>query len=211
MLHTLCLWAMLPVAMDYAVQVEVARALTTLTPTCACAPCHCNDCSCAGGLCSCTGCGLVSNEKADSYAQAYSAALKQSKPLVVWVGGNFCERCVADSQDEFIHHFAAEGWNGNKGPATVIYVPHQGDLYHAGTAINRTVGSHDWGHVPSARRIVAEYHARVSQTTAPLKLLNNGSGTRGMSDEMFRHNYRGTPVVRSQTSAAFQAPRGQSC
>ncbi len=203
MLYTLVLAVTLPAALDYAVQVEVARALTQTAASCTCSPCHCKDaCSCSGGLCSCGGCGLAAASKdtdSDSYARAYAQALRQQKPLVVWVGGNYGDRCATDSKDEFVHAFVADGWNGNRGPATVIYVPHEGDLYRAGTVRRWTAGPHDGGHVPSVRRIVAEWRVQASQgNRGPLNLVSFGNG-------------QGPPAGRPQARVFLATGRGQSC
>lgn len=110
---------------------------------------------------------------------AWAESLKTGKPIVVWVGGNFCDRCVDDSKNEFVHVFV-NGWQGHPGPATVVCVPHDGDVYRAATVEKWTVGTHDWGHVPSARRVVAEWRRRAAVgNLAPLPLLNFGDGSWG--------------------------------
>lgn len=123
--------------------------------------------------------GLPSYSSAeDSYTLARRRAVAEGKPLIVWVGGNFCERCVQDSKDEFVHCFVRDGWYGQQGPATIVAAPHQGELYQVGVVTRWTVGSHDWGHIPSARRIVAEWRRRAAQgnlVTIPLLQLSGGS------------------------------------
>lgn len=107
------------------------------------------------------------------WAGASREALELNRPLIVWIGGNFCDRCVRDSKNEFVHLFVDSGWGGNRGPATAIYVPQSdGYLYRIATVTRWTVGSHDWGHIPSARRLVHEWTRRAAQgSTAPLPLL----------------------------------------
>lgn len=114
---------------------------------------------------------------AGSYLAARDRAVREGKPLIVWVGGNFCDRCVKDSANEFIHHFAADGWEGHRGPATVVSVPHGDELYYVASVNRWTVGSHDWGHVPSARRITGEWRERAARgDRSPLRMLDLGDG-----------------------------------
>lgn len=147
----------------------------------------------------------------DPYAAAYARALRENKPLVVWVGGNFCDRCVGDSKDDFVHHFVPDGWKGQQGPATVIYVPHDAGLWRAGTVTRWTVGSHDWGHVPSVRRVLAEWREQVrSGNRDPLRLLDFGDGSWGMSHEAFYRNYRGVKPSGYHRSGTSMQPRYRS-
>lgn len=137
-----------------------------------------------------------------AYRDAYNAALRSGKPMIVWVGGNFCERCVNDSKNEFVHHFVDDGWEGVKGPATVVAVPHGDKLYRAGTVNRWTVGSSDWGHVPSARRVTSEWRGRAAAgRLEPLQLLHMSGGEWGMSHDMFWSNYRGGSYSPSRRSA----------
>lgn len=126
-----------------------------------------------------------------TYAEAYQRAIELKRPLIVWIGGNFCERCVNDSKEEFVHFFADE-WDGQKGPATAVYAYYDDGLYRAATVEKWTVGSHDWGHIPSARRVLSEWYGAAKQGVyGPLRLLNFGDGHWGMSHDMFYRNLRG--------------------
>lgn len=122
----------------------------------------------------------IQQQVSTPYEAIKAESLRTGKPVIVWVGGNFCDRCVNDSVGEFLHAFAPDGWEGNKGPATAVLVPHDGHLYYAGIVTRWTVGSHDWGHVPSARRIAAEWRVRAAGgNLAQLRMLNFGDGNWG--------------------------------
>lgn len=93
------------------------------------------------------------------YLDAYREAIRTGKPLITWVGGNFCERCVADSKNEFVHAFV-DRWpeTGAKdtvdAPATVIGIPTGGIVARVATVSRWIVGDDTFGHVPSARRAI---------------------------------------------------------
>ena len=158
-----------------------------------------------------------------AYSAAHARALRENKPLIVWVGGNFCERCVKDSANEFVHHIAEDGWDGNRGPATVVAVPHEGKLHYAGVVTRWTTGSQDWGHVPSARRVISEWRQQArSGNTSPLRLLHMSGGDWGMSHNMFWSNYQGggyngsgrsmrpTTIIPQQSMMRSAPARGRS-
>ena len=143
---------------------------------------------------------------AGSYLAARARAVREGKPLIVWVGGNFCDRCVKDSRNEFVHCFVADGWEGHRGPTTVVSVPHGDELYYVASVTRWTVGSHDWGHVPSARRLVGEWRERAARgDRSPLRLLNfgdgDGTGRWGMSHDMFWRNHAGGGGYRNAAPA----------
>jgi hypothetical protein len=170
-----------------------------------------------------------------SYDDALRTSAQTGKPLILWIGGNICNRCVDDSANEFVHHFVPDGWNGQKGPATMVYVPHDGSHYRAATVTRWTVGSRDWGHVPSARRVSAAWRAQARRgDLTPLVLLDFGDGGKwGMPESTFWANYRGgygsargvmvpapgpvpvflpTPTLpRTPGRALFRAARGGGC
>lgn len=129
----------------------------------------------------------------DPLEKALAESVKTGKGIILWVGGNFCDRCVEDSKGEFVHVFADE-WKGQPGPATVLMAPHDGTVYRVATVNRWTVGSSDWGHIPSARRLFREWGAQAQQgSLAPLRLLDlNGTGEAwGMSHDAFWGSYRG--------------------
>ncbi len=163
-----------------------------------------------------------------SYDDALRTSAQTGKPLIIWVGGNFCNRCVDDSANEFVHHFAPDGWNGQKGPSTMVYVPHDGSHYRAATVTRWTVGSRDWGHVPSARRVSAAWRAQARRgNLTPLVMLDFGDGGKwGMPESTFWANYGGrgmapasgpvpaflpTPTFPTPGRALFRAARGGGC
>lgn len=145
-----------------------------------------------------------------AYAQAHAESLRTGKPLIVWCGGNFCSRCVEDSKGEFLHAFV-DSWQGQRGPATVLLVPGEdGHMYRAATVTRWTVGSRDWGHIPSARRLLADWRARARQgIKAPLTLLNFGDGgTWGMANDAYWRNYGGGYGSRSAPVRSGRLFRG---
>lgn len=148
--------------------------------------------------------------EADEVEDAVAKSLETRKPVIFWVGGNFCDRCVNDSKDEFIHVFLQE-WKGHRGPATVILAPHEKRVYRVGTVERWTVGSHDWGHVPSARRVLGEWRKQArAGVLAPLQLLNFGDGAWGMSHDTFYRNYRGSGAYgRGSMSAPTRSRSGR--
>lgn len=125
------------------------------------------------------------------HSTAWAESMRTGKPIIAWVGGNFCERCVKDSAAEFVHVFVDE-WHGNRGPATVLLMPHEGTVYRVGTVNRWTEGDASWGHIPSARRLFGEFREQVRQgSLAPLRLLRMSGGDWGMSHNRFYANYQG--------------------
>lgn len=118
----------------------------------------------------------MNEAESDEVEDAVARSIRTGKPVILWVGGNFCDRCVNDSKDEFIHVFLKE-WRGHRGPATVILAPHGKRTYRVATVDRWTVGSHDWGHIPSARRLVHEWRSRSERgNLAPLPLMYLSGG-----------------------------------
>lgn len=133
----------------------------------------------------------------DKVQEAIQQAVDSGKPVILWVGGNFCSRCVNDSQNEFIHVFLEE-WNGHRGPATVILAHYGKQAYRVGTVTRWTVGTHDWGHIPSARRLVHEWRSRAAQgdlRALPLIYLSGG--------------HWGWPADRKQLPPPYRVQPGQ--
>lgn len=92
-----------------------------------------------------------------TYLEARALALKESKPLVIWVGGDFCHRCVEDSAAEFVHVFVPLGWEGHNVPTTIVGVPEDGDLLGIAEMTWWVVGDAKHGHVPSIRRALKQW------------------------------------------------------
>lgn len=126
--------------------------------------------------------------RALTYSEARLLALRENKPLVVWVGGNFCEQCVKDAGQEFIHVFVADGWEGNAGPMTVVGLPEDGEMWKIGMANWWEVGSKTHGHIPTVRRIIANWRAnrRMMHQHAPGAAVSYSS-----SSFMMRSSYSG--------------------
>lgn len=91
-----------------------------------------------------------------TYELAAREALDRGKPLLVWVGGNFCEACVRDSASEFVHHFTAE-FEGVTAPAIVVGVVDSGSLIRAGEVTWWVEGDREFGHVPSVRGVIRKW------------------------------------------------------
>jgi len=109
---------------------------------------------------------LKQADPTNSYGDACRESLRTGKPLLVWVGGNFCERCVADSKDEFIHHFA-KSFPGVAAPAVVVAAP-EGDWLTRVENITWWVeGDATFGHIPSARRALANYRTGAGRVPSP--------------------------------------------
>lgn len=129
----------------------------------------------------------------DAVEEAVAKSLRTGMPVILWVGGDFCNRCVDDSRSEFIHVFLDE-WRGQRGPATVILAPHGKQTYRVATVNRWTVGSHDWGHIPSARRLVHEWRSRSEHgNLAPLPLMYLSGGYWGWPADRKQLPGSGTP------------------
>ena len=95
-------------------------------------------------------------EKPLTYAQARVRAVEEGKPLVVWVGGNFCERCVRESAADFVHCFV-DKFEGVAAPAIVVGVSDGGELVRAGDVTWWVEGDREFGHVPSVRAVIRRW------------------------------------------------------
>jgi hypothetical protein len=104
-----------------------------------------------------------------TYNQAYHKALLEGKPLVVWVGGDFCPRCVNDTKEEFIHFFT-DTYAGAVAPAIVVGVPDgRGGLDRVATVTQWIVGDPEFGHMPSVRKAIQAWKAKVSGDARPAR------------------------------------------
>ena len=103
-----------------------------------------------------------------TYTEAYTLALAQKKPLLVWVGGNFCERCVRDSAQDFVHVFV-EKFEGVQAPAIVVGVVDEGELIRAGDVTWWIEGSAEFGHIPSVRTVIRQWLVRRSEARDALR------------------------------------------
>ena len=114
---------------------------------------HCKDCA-SGGYLTLT------------YAEGYRKAVALDKPLLVWVGGNFCERCVEDSKDEFVHVFVdkwgADGDDFVVAPAQIIAVPRGSELVKVAVVKRWVTGDAVFGHTSTARRILRDFRRGAS-------------------------------------------------
>ena len=68
---------------------------------------------------------------APTYRDAYNEAVRENKPLCVWVGGYRCHS-TRDQLPGMVHHTAPDGWEGHKDPAVLVAVPGgDGIMYRA--------------------------------------------------------------------------------
>lgn len=68
---------------------------------------------------------------ASTFAQLRDEAIRESKPLVVWIG----YRCPSSANQlpGFVHHHAGASWEGVSDQGVIVYVPKgDGFLYNAG-------------------------------------------------------------------------------
>ncbi len=102
-----------------------------------------------------------------SYADALAKALKENKPLVVWVGGGdaLCPACIQTLKDEAIH-CVTQTLPDTPTKALVVAFPENGQMWRVATITQWTTGDATWGHVPSIRRAMANWrsHRRVVQS-----------------------------------------------
>jgi hypothetical protein len=106
---------------------------------------------------------IPSDPDALSYAEAYALALKRGKPLVVWVGGNFCKQCVRDSAKDFVHYFTDEPSAFGPDlpvPSILVYVPEAGGLPNAGVIDWWIEGDAEFGHLASIRNAIRRWRER---------------------------------------------------
>lgn len=91
-----------------------------------------------------------------AWEEARHKAMADGKPLLVWVGGNFCERCVRESAGEFVHFFASS-YDNLPSPSIAVIVPVGNELYRAGDVTWWVEGDREFGHLPSARRTIRRW------------------------------------------------------
>jgi hypothetical protein len=102
-----------------------------------------------------------------TYEDAYRLAMKTEKPLLVWVGGNFCERCVQDSENDFVHCFVDE-FPGAINPSIVVAVKDGDKLERVGDVQWWIVGDKEFGHIPSVRTAIRNWRERRATRIAPV-------------------------------------------
>lgn len=100
-----------------------------------------------------------------TYAQALARARATGKPLAIWVGGDFCPRCVRESSEEFIHFFT-DTFPGVVSPAIVVGVkesPASDVLVWVETVDWWIEGDKEFGHSPTIRGAVRRWLDRRAQ------------------------------------------------
>lgn len=119
-----------------------------------------------------------------TYAEAYAKAKgdgKKTKPLIIWVGGNFCERCVQESENDFVHYFA-DSWPGMKAPSILVGVWDEGQMRVAGRIDWWIENDREFGHLASIRDSIRKWRdernegkmARVAVRAAPTATYSGG-------------------------------------
>jgi hypothetical protein len=98
----------------------------------------------------------------DTYAEARARAIRENLPLVAWSGSAICPPCVASTEGEFVN------WVGTHPDLTpnalTVAVPEDGDLWNVATVTTWQTGHAEFGHVPSIRRVLANWRDRRQVT-----------------------------------------------
>jgi hypothetical protein len=93
-----------------------------------------------------------------SFNEAKTLAKKSKKPLLTWVGGNFCPRCVDDTKNEFVHTFL-DKLDDQPDRSVAVWLPgSDGWLYRIGIMTKWVEGSREWGHAASVRKMIRAYN-----------------------------------------------------
>jgi hypothetical protein len=102
-----------------------------------------------------------------AYAEARARAVRDGKPLIVWVGGGdaLCPSCMHRLADEDgVVNFVAPSFPDTPAQALVVAVPEGSDLFRVATITRWVTGDPTWGHVPSVRRAVRNWRERRAVT-----------------------------------------------
>jgi hypothetical protein len=95
-----------------------------------------------------------------TYAEARAAAIRDGKPLVVWVGGGdaLCPSCMHRlAEEDGVVNVVAPSFEDTPTRALVVGVPEGGELLRVATITRWVTGDPTWGHVPSIRRAVRNW------------------------------------------------------
>jgi hypothetical protein len=150
-----------------------------------------------------------------TYPEAHAEAMRLGKPLVVWVGGNFCEACVRDSAREFVHVFV-ETFEGATAPSIVVGVVDRDDatgkdeLVRAGTVTWWIVGDKEFGHLPSVRGAIRAWRDRreAARAARAMGAVYGASYSSMMMSRTYMHTHARTrtpllrfvPILRGRAS-----------
>lgn len=110
-----------------------------------------------------------------TYAQALARAVATGKPLAIWVGGDFCPRCVRETSDEFVHYFT-DAFPGVTAPAIVVGVretPASERLVWVETVDWWIEGDKEFGHSPTIRGAVRRWLERRATARLERKSLTH--------------------------------------
>lgn len=98
-------------------QAKAARALAAAVKRIGACTCGAN-CRCVAGECGCATCPSRGSDET-RYVAAYQAALKEQKPICVWVGsGCSCERDLTE-----FRHVHVENYHGDATPRIIVAKP----------------------------------------------------------------------------------------
>lgn len=112
-----------------------------------------------------------------TYAEAYEKSFKNGKPLIVWVGGNFCPQCVRDTETAFNHTFVSTYPGVTEKQAIVVGVMDTNNkLIQAGVVTWWIEGDKEFGHVASIREEIRKWRRKVEAAqqntpTTPLSIV----------------------------------------
>lgn len=145
-----------------------------------------------------------------TYAEAYAKAKgdgKKTKPLIIWVGGNFCERCVQESENDFVHYFA-DSWPGMRAPSILVGVWDEGQMKVAGKIDWWLEGSPTFGHIASINDTIRKWRDERNEGKMARVAAPRASYTGGFSPVMQPMMVQSQPVMRAaQPMRAPMAPQ----
>jgi hypothetical protein len=124
-------------------------------------------------------------EKPLTYYEAEQKALKEKRPLIVWVGGNFCQECVKSSGSDFVHCFVPT-FEGVSAPAIVVGVVDENKLLWAGEVTWWVEGDREFGHVPSIRNVIRRWRERRDAARVSSRVMTYSSVTTYQAPMMMR-------------------------
>lgn len=151
------------------------------------------------------------NSEELTYAQALARASATGKPLAIWVGGDFCPRCVRETSDEFVHYFT-DTFPGVTAPAIVVGVretPASERLVWVETVDWWIEGDKEFGHSPTIRGAVRRWLERRATARMERRTITHTHIPTTISKTTVRTVapapviYSSPPVVYSYPSASY--------
>lgn len=103
---------------------------------------------------------VPADERPLTYAEGVARAMRDGRPVVVWVGGEFCPQCVQDSAGDF-HHVFVDSFPAASAPSIVVGVRDGSELVRLD--VNWWItGDKEHGHIPSVRSAIRRWLDRRS-------------------------------------------------